>query len=128
MSITCGRNGCAVFTMSEFAGYCLPATVNAAVARWTVMPDLMSAFTNLTADPKSAWLEGMMKPRGSRSSFVVSAAYRPGHEPPPRPPPPPAPATPPARPAVDGFAAVGTVHVPHAACSTFAVLCGVKVQ
>ena len=38
---------------SEFAGYCLPPTVNAAVARCTVMPDLISAFTNRTAVPKS---------------------------------------------------------------------------
>ncbi len=53
MSITCGRNACAVFTMSEFAGYCLPLTVNDAVARCTVMPDLMSALTNRTAVPKS---------------------------------------------------------------------------
>ena len=34
-------------------GYCLPATVKDAVARCTVMPDLMSALTNRTAVPKS---------------------------------------------------------------------------
>ena len=53
MSITCGRNACAVFTTYEFAGYDLPSTVNGAVARWIVMPVFISVFTNFVAVPKS---------------------------------------------------------------------------
>ncbi len=49
MSSTCGRNACAVLTTSDSAGYALPFTVNGAVARSTLTPDLMRAFTKSTA-------------------------------------------------------------------------------
>ena len=49
----------------------LAADVNGAVARCTAMPDLISALTKRTDEPKSGASDGMMKPRGSRFSFVV---------------------------------------------------------
>ena len=49
MSITCGRNACAVNTTRDRAGYSFPATVKALVARWTVMPVSNSAVANFAA-------------------------------------------------------------------------------
>jgi hypothetical protein len=60
MSMTCGRNACAVFTTNEPAGYCLPFTLNAAVARCTAIPVSRSALMNFTAVGKSGWFDGRM--------------------------------------------------------------------
>src|SRR3954467_10927555 len=75
MSMTCGRNACAVFTTKEPAGYCLPATVKGAVARLTLIPTSSNALMNLAAVPKSACDDGMMYPRGSRIAAVCVAAH-----------------------------------------------------
>src|SRR5690606_25855041 len=58
MSSTYGRNACAVFTTYEPAGYRFPFTVNGAVARCTVIPARISAFTNFVAVREAGWAAG----------------------------------------------------------------------